>query len=269
MAKRKAPRASRKPRARRGSKPRRAPAAAEPHAIVRDYTRELEAIAEATHAAILEALPAVRADDERSGPSLGPTRSFAGIILQLLRALEPRATQLALAFTRRAERFNRAAVRGSMEVAGLSPSQLSLLDKPDRRRLRAFVRANVALIKNLAEKHARRAEALVAESLKHGTTSERLAAQLQDELGIAKRRAALIADDQVHKLHANLTQLRHKRVGINRYIWRTSNDARVRSEHAARNGQVFSYDDPPEDGHPGEPIRCRCRAEPALQNPGL
>ncbi|MBF0247400.1 MAG: minor capsid protein [Alphaproteobacteria bacterium] len=46
------------------------------------------------------------------------------------------------------------------------------------------------------------------------------------------------------------------------YIWRTVGDGNVRSSHAARDGQVFSWDHPPEGGHPGEAPNCRCRAEP-------
>ncbi len=45
------------------------------------------------------------------------------------------------------------------------------------------------------------------------------------------------------------------------YIWRTVGDGRVRSSHAERNGKVFSWEDPPEDGHPGEAYNCRCWAE--------
>lgn len=47
-----------------------------------------------------------------------------------------------------------------------------------------------------------------------------------------------------------------------RYIWRTRNDGKVRSSHAAREGEVFSWDDPPVGGHPGEDYNCRCTAEP-------
>jgi len=47
-----------------------------------------------------------------------------------------------------------------------------------------------------------------------------------------------------------------------RYIWRTRNDGKVRSSHAAREGLVFSWDDPPVGGHPGEDYNCRCTAEP-------
>lgn len=46
------------------------------------------------------------------------------------------------------------------------------------------------------------------------------------------------------------------------YIWRTRGDNKVRSRHAERDGQVFSWDNPPPGGHPGEDYNCRCTAEP-------
>lgn len=46
------------------------------------------------------------------------------------------------------------------------------------------------------------------------------------------------------------------------YIWRTSGDDKVRPSHAANNGKIFAWDNPPETGHPGEDYNCRCRAEP-------
>lgn len=45
------------------------------------------------------------------------------------------------------------------------------------------------------------------------------------------------------------------------YIWRTTGDGKVRSLHAERDGKTFSWDHPPEGGHPGEAYNCRCRAE--------
>jgi hypothetical protein len=47
-----------------------------------------------------------------------------------------------------------------------------------------------------------------------------------------------------------------------RYIWRTEQDARVRPSHAANNGKIFSMDNPPSTGNPGEDYNCRCWAEP-------
>ncbi len=49
---------------------------------------------------------------------------------------------------------------------------------------------------------------------------------------------------------------------MTKYIWHTMGDSKVRSEHAARNGQIFDFDNPPEGGNPGEAPNCRCWAEP-------
>jgi hypothetical protein len=35
----------------------------------------------------------------------------------------------------------------------------------------------------------------------------------------------------------------------------------VRASHAANNGRIFAWDNPPETGHPGEDYGCRCTAE--------
>lgn len=51
-------------------------------------------------------------------------------------------------------------------------------------------------------------------------------------------------------------------IATGKYIWNTQGDEKVRESHATRAGEMFSFDDPPEDGNPGEPENCRCWAEP-------
>jgi len=46
------------------------------------------------------------------------------------------------------------------------------------------------------------------------------------------------------------------------YIWRTRRDSHVRPSHAANDGRVFEWNDPPATGDPGEDYGCRCTAEP-------
>jgi SPP1 gp7 family putative phage head morphogenesis protein len=48
------------------------------------------------------------------------------------------------------------------------------------------------------------------------------------------------------------------------YVWRTRGDAKVRPEHAANEGRLFSWGDPPATGHPGEAHNCRCEAVPYI-----
>ena len=59
-----------------------------------------------------------------------------------------------------------------------------------------------------------------------------------------------------------INQLRQEDLGIEQYIWRSQDDAKVRDSHAAYDDRVFRWDNPPEGGHPGEAHNCRCFAEP-------
>lgn len=47
-----------------------------------------------------------------------------------------------------------------------------------------------------------------------------------------------------------------------RYVWMTAGDEKVRPSHAANDGKIFRWSDPPATGHPGEDIHCRCIAVP-------
>lgn len=65
-----------------------------------------------------------------------------------------------------------------------------------------------------------------------------------------------------------INELRQRALGIRQYIWRSRDDDKVRSSHAAYDDRVFSWDDPPEGGHPGQAFNCRCHAEPFMQEQG-
>ncbi|TXH57102.1 MAG: hypothetical protein E6Q97_05015 [Desulfurellales bacterium] len=43
----------------------------------------------------------------------------------------------------------------------------------------------------------------------------------------------------------------------------------MREEHEDREGESYTWTDPPEDGHPGEAVNCRCYAEPDFSDLGL
>lgn len=64
---------------------------------------------------------------------------------------------------------------------------------------------------------------------------------------------------------ALINELRQRDLGIRQYVWRSRDDGKVRSSHAQYDDQVFSWDDPPEGGHPGQAFNCRCHAEPFVQ----
>ena len=51
---------------------------------------------------------------------------------------------------------------------------------------------------------------------------------------------------------------------VDRYIWRTRDDSRVRAAHAEYDDHIFLWSDPPDGGHPGQGWNCRCTAEPII-----
>ena len=61
-----------------------------------------------------------------------------------------------------------------------------------------------------------------------------------------------------------INERRQRGLGIDQYVWRSQDDAKVRDLHAGHDDQVFDWDDPPEGGHPGQAYNCRCHAEPLV-----
>jgi len=129
-----------------------------------------------------------------------------------------------------------------------------------------WVSANVSLVKNMPEQYLTQVEQAVRAGVAQGVGVKGLAKELEKINGVNKRRAELIASDQIGKANAELTQYRQKDLGIEEYEWSSSNDSRVRPSHAAAEGKIFRWDTPPVStgGNPGYPIKCRCSGLPVF-----
>jgi SPP1 gp7 family putative phage head morphogenesis protein len=152
--------------------------------------------------------------------------------------------------------------------------------------LAAAVREGVEQIDAIPARFFGAVKATIREGVRRGLRHEEIATLLErdvlsgadgTELAIAQNRVAFIARNQVGSATAKLTEARQKKLGLRRYRWVTSRDERVRGNpmgrypdarpsHHARDGKAFSWDDPPEQGHPGEAPNCRCIAEPILDD---
>lgn len=131
-------------------------------------------------------------------------------------------------------------------------------------KLTGWTTENVALIKSLPSETFDRIERIVLGGINDGRRWEDMADEIEKRFDVARGRAQLIARDQVGKFYGAVNRARQAELGVTSYRWRTSLDERVRPEHAAREGKLFSWAEPPEDGAPGQPINCRCTAEPDL-----
>ncbi len=129
-----------------------------------------------------------------------------------------------------------------------------------------FVHENVTLIRNLGQKAINEIDARVARAFTTGQRAEDALADISSRFDVTENHARLIARDQIGTLNGQITSERHQELGIERFTWETMGDERVRDEHALLQGQVFSYDDLPDEGLPGTPICCRCSQSPLYED---
>ena len=136
----------------------------------------------------------------------------------------------------------------------------------NREVLLAFRERIVNLIRDLDGQTRKTVSETVWRGYLNRTPPREVAKEIADAWGIARRRAAFIAQDQAAKLSSELTRIRQEEAGFDKYVWRSTGDSRVRPEHAALNGRVMEWDKPhPTEGHPGYRPRCRCSAEALLE----
>lgn len=134
-----------------------------------------------------------------------------------------------------------------------------------------FVHDNTRLIRSLPTGLVDGVEAAVIRATRNGTAVRDLSRELLEKLALTKQRAQLIARDQVSKYSGELTRHHQASAGITKYRWETSRDKRVRPEHRALDGRVFSWDAPPisaKNGgryHPRQGFNCRCDAIPVIE----
>lgn len=109
---------------------------------------------------------------------------------------------------------------------------------------------------------------LLEEAEREGWRVGSLADAIEERIGASEGRAETIARTQTLQFNAAITRARQTASGIERFIWSTSGDERVRDSHEEIDGEEFAWNDLPEvDGErvaPGESINCRCVAIPVL-----
>lgn len=132
----------------------------------------------------------------------------------------------------------------------------------------AWVQQNIDLIKSIDSRTMESIRQSLSDAIIQNVSSAELSKYLSEEIqklaGTTISRATLIGVDQVGKLNGQMTQYRQQYAGIEQYEWETAHDSRVRPAHRARQGKIYKWNEPPADGNPGMPIRCRCVALPVF-----
>lgn len=246
--------------------------------IAEAYRRKLDSLVEAMHRSVVYWLRAsYRANDPRilaadETPADALRRSMRELSSQWLKKFDEAAENLAAYFAQSVEKRSSSALRGILRKSGLTvefkmtPVMRDVVD--------ATVHQNVALIKSIPVQYLDQVEGIVMRSVQTGRDLGQLADDLQQRLGVTKRRAALIARDQNNKATSAFNRVRLQEVGIEEAIWVHSGagrEARPTHQKAGRERTRFSVSkgwfDPAVKQfiQPGELINCRCVGRPVVK----
>lgn len=149
--------------------------------------------------------------------------------------------------------------------------------------IQRWIAENVARIKSLPTESLGNMRQIILDGYLQGRTIRDIQNDIQNEYGTSKRRAQLLARDQLATLTSQMAQMQQTDAGCKKYRWSTTKDSRVRPCHKALHGKTFSWDDPPEmwydtkagrvytgrKCHPGEDFCCRCIAIPVFDYEGV
>ena len=145
--------------------------------------------------------------------------------------------------------------------------------------LHRWIDENVTKIKSIPQNTLMEMQQIIQSGFRSGSTIRDITKAIQKEYNLTKGKARMHARDQVATLNAQITKKQQEDAGCKRYRWSDSRDSRVRDCHRSLNGQIFSWDDPPEMWyvtkkkgivhtgrrcHPGEDYACRCVAIPVF-----
>ena len=120
----------------------------------------------------------------------------------------------------------------------------------------------------------------VTEAQERGAPPTEMVTEIQEDYQSGRNYAKVAAAAGIGLLAANMLRKTNEDSGINKYKWQTMEDDRVRDCHQEFNGNIYSYDNPPEAWHydktgvkvyegrfcnPGEDYNCRCQAIPVIE----
>lgn len=140
------------------------------------------------------------------------------------------------------------------------------LAEPEIRAYMAQVlQENVDLIKTIGTRYHAGLRTRLAQSLEAAPFDQAMVRDvLRQEYKSSGYNLRRLTRDQTSKTIGRLTELRHGQLGIEKYEWADSRDNAVRPVCRENNGKIFAWGKPPEGGHPGAKIQCRCVGIPVI-----
>lgn len=237
----------------------------DPWAAPESFSRDIYRMTDDAQAAGLEvitpALESSYADGFRSTGAMAA--AVAGVMLD---------SEIRRVWLRAAQRSNREARRHWLAEAKRAGILDAVKDPDLANALReAWEKENIARFKRIRDQVKKRTE----EHLRHQRETNVAAATAAAGLlalglptfhGRLRGRGRVIATDQLETLAGLIAQHQQTDAGIDRFVWVTRDDAKVRPKHYAWHKREFTWEDgAPGNIWPGQEINCRCAARGVVE----
>jgi SPP1 gp7 family putative phage head morphogenesis protein len=173
--------------------------------------------------------------------------------------------------------------RAIHKAIGVDVSKLLSANGPLLQSMKVATDTNVALIKTIPEQYfyglrneqggmvRRGVVDVITDAWTQGSRWESMVEDIQAVGDVNENRAKLIARDQTAKMNEAFNRERCGQVGIERGEWLTSQDERVRANHAEMEGVVYDLNgvgplvsDDGQNCFPGDDYQCRCTFAPVV-----
>ncbi len=184
--------------------------------------------------------------------------------LRLARAVDAVTADLGRQFY---DTVTRVAPDGIGVVPEVSPALRATIEADYARNLelsvKGFTQEMVVELRGLVEQNA----------LVDGGRTDKLAAIIESRFGVSRRKAEFLADQETGLLVSKYRAARYDEIGVTRYTWSTSHDARVRPAHRRLDRRQFTFKGKANVAEPGQPARycnpgedwrCRCVPIPLI-----
>lgn len=194
-----------------------------------------------------------------------------------------RSLEAAWARATRTPQFRAAVANAARRVASATARRMKGIDKGNRRlavavdafpqgnldrAARRFARAQARLITKVGRKQRQGIARIVTEAVRTGRAIKDVERDIAKQLGPrdsrSRRKIKGLARNEVLTLSSNIRNERYEHAGIEKAMWLSSRDGRVRSEHAANDGKVYDVSRGINGERPGGPVGCRCTEVPQL-----
>ncbi|TYC49908.1 hypothetical protein ESZ50_04770 [Weissella muntiaci] len=184
----------------------------------------------------------------------------ANLAVTMLSSAERMANSAILSQLQSVADFETPAYERYEKMFGIEPSD------DEKTYLKNKISENVNYISGLSSDYLDRVSGIVYRGVTNNHSLKFMTEQIQNATQISERRAKTIARSETGSAYGAFTKMKQESAGIKYFRWSTVGDSRVRDEHQAIDGKVFPWSGGWGGVFPGEPINCRCTAEPVFDD---